>query len=214
MYNPQCINHLYHWRFRMSNNKTTSTGKVPDSHIECEAFRNDILEYTGDIFCSRPVVLFRQRPGVFGCKSVKKDRLRRYTLHNGILNQCSISSDGKPSVYWVVMDAMIHMKKKFTKKQVVDMAVETLVDYDGKCSSKNMKKSCVNAFYILKTHLSHPSRKKMGFGFIVEPYGRKKRSHYFLRARTLHEQGKAVVEEEERPLASIMVNERAGSLET
>ena len=177
--------------------------QVPKEALECEVFRADIIGYTGETFCNRPVVLFRQRPGVFGATSVKKAKIRKYTLHNGILNQCSVHADGKPGVYWAVLDAMSELKTNFTREQVISKAVATLVKYDGRFRG-DARKACASAFYILKTHTSHPARKNMGFGFLVEKGTNKQLT---LRARNESEVSNAD-SSEEKPLATIIVNER------
>lgn len=174
--------------------------QVMPEHVDCKAFRNDIIGYTEEQFCDRPVVLFRQRPGIFGATSVKKIKIRKYTLHNGILNQCAVHSDGHPGIYWAVLDAMSDMKTDFTKEQVVKQAVDILKRYDGRFRG-NAKKAATTAFYILKTHMTHPARKNMGFGFIVESFfGDRKRM--FVRVRKESEIS------EEKPIATILVNER------
>jgi hypothetical protein len=172
--------------------------KVPNELVECSAFHGDILGYTGEKFCDRPVILFRQMPGLFGSTSVKTPKVRKYTLHNGIMNQCSTHADGKPSVYWAVLDAMSALKTDFTKEQVIDLAVSTLVKYDGRFKGE-ARKTCTAAFYILKTHQTHPARSNMGFGFVIEKGSKKKLS---IRARMLDD------EEDEKPIATIVVNER------
>lgn len=182
----------------MINIENREYKKVPKELVDCPAFLDDIMGYTGEKFCDRPVVLFRQRPGVFGAASVKKPKIRRYSLHNGILNQCSVHGDGRPGVYWAVLDAMSDVKNGFTRDEIIDKAVATLVKYDGRFNS-DAKKACATAFYILKTHTSHPARSNMGFGFVVEKGKDKK---LILRARRADEG--AV----QKPLATVIVNER------
>lgn len=172
--------------------------KVKRDELECKDFFEDIIGYTGEEFCSRPVVLFRQRPGVFGSTSVKKDKVRRYTLHNGILNQCAIHSDGRPGVYWAVLDTMSDLKVEFTKEQVIDRATQVMKKYNGRCRG-NLVKAVTTAFYILKTHVKHPARKNMGFGFIIDKLQDKKMS---IRGRGTKEGVP------EKPLATVLVNER------
>lgn len=169
---------------------------VPPELVDSSIFHENIIGYTGGKFCDRPVVLFNQRPGLFGATSVKKPKVREYTLHNGILNQCSVHKDGRPGVYWAVLDAMSDLKTGFTRSDVIDKAVATLVKYDGRFK-KDAKKVCATAFYILKTHTSHPARSNMGFGFTVEKGSDKKLS---IRARD----SKGA---EEKPLATVIVNE-------
>lgn len=182
----------------MVNTENREYKQVPRDALDCPAFLEDMVGYTGEKFCDRPVVLFRQRPGVFGAASIRRPKLRRYTLHNGILNQCAAHADGRPGVYWSVLDAMSDMKSGFTRDDIVDKAVATLVKYDGRFKS-NAKKACVTAFYILKTHMAHPARSNMGFGFIVEKGADKK---LILRARR---EGETLGP---KPLATVILNER------
>jgi len=172
--------------------------EVLPEDVDCKVFLEDIIGYTGDTFCGRPVLLFRQRPGVFGATSIKRAKIRRYTLHKGIVNQCAVHSDDRPGVYWAVLDAMSELRNSFTKEQVVEKAVGTLTKYDGRFRG-DARKAATTAFYILKTHRTHPARKNMGFGFIVDKIRGKTMC---LRARGAEEKS------EEKPLATILVNER------
>ena len=171
---------------------------VPQELVDCSILYKNVLGYTDTKFCERDVVAFRQEPNIFGSTSIKKSKVRQYTLNNGILNQCSLHVDGRPSVYWAVLDAMSTLKNSFTKDAVIEQAVATLVKFDGRFK-KSARKACAAAFYILKTHTTHPARRTMGFGFIVEQV---KSKHFSIRARKEEE---AVAE---APLATVVVNKR------
>lgn len=175
---------------------------VRPSDILCDTLKPYVDGYLPEEFCGRRVIQFRQTPGVFGSTSVKKPKLRKYTLVNGIINQCEIHSDGRPGSYWAVLDAMSELRN-FNKEEAIQYAVNTLVDYNGRFRT-NAHKSCLSAFYILKTHIRHPARKTMGFGFIIDQNDNGSDKEYFIRARHLHETS-AEEEKQEELLATFVV---------
>ena len=178
---------------------------VDVSEIRCEVLRPYVRQYLPETYCGRRVISFLQEPGVFGASSIKTPKLRKYTLVNGIINQCEIHSDGHPGPYWAVLDAMSDLQY-FNKEEVVQKAVDTLVDYEGRFKG-NAHKGCLSAFYILKTHMTHPARKKMGFGFIVEGLDKDADKEYMIRERRAHETS-AFAPENDEVFATIVVGKR------
>ena len=137
--------------------ETQKLEPLAEGDCVCSAVRDDALGYTGDSFCGRRIILFRKRQGVFG-GTAKGERLRRYTLHNGIPNMSDLRGD-KPTVYWAVLDAMIDMKAGFTKPEVVAAATKTMSSVSKASWSE---KAAGIAFDVLKTHETHPTKRGSG----------------------------------------------------
>ena len=143
---------------------------VAAEEVESDVMRPDVLGKTGETYCGRTVVVVRRRPGVFGGTG-RGERLKRYTLHKGVLNMSDFSFERPPTVYWAVLDAISEIKADFTKSDVVAMAVKTLSANGGEGSDK----AAGVAFDVLKTHTTHPTKRGSGMCHMVDEVPDKKR---------------------------------------
>ena len=135
---------------------------VPAKDVCSAATLGDILGYTGEIYRGRKVVLFRKRPEAFGCKPLKRESKVRLTLHNGILNHMEIGDLSRaPTPYWAVLDASSDLKDGFTTEQVLSRAL-TLMGDDNQLEAIRI------AWYVLKSHQTHPKQNYRGMSFIYE----------------------------------------------
>ena len=173
----------------------SKTGEVGErvplkvGEIDCEVIAKDVIGWTGETYCNRGVVSVLRRPEVFGGVPLKNEAIVNLTLHNGILNHMGIRPDRSPTPYWAVMDAMSDMKGGFTMEQVVSRAMVIMGD-DSKMSA------CKTAWYVLKSHQTHPKERDRGMAFIVETLSP---GHFSLRARKEDEtQAKFDKDREER----------------
>jgi hypothetical protein len=157
---------------------------VDPGDIDSEPVRGDVLGYTGEMYCGRPVVLFLKRPEVFGCEPLKRESKVRLTLHNGILNHMEVGDLSRsPTPYWAVLDAASDLKSGFTVEQVLSRALTTVGD-------DNQLNACRICWYVLKSHQTHPKQRYRGMSFIFEEEksdGRKLMSIRGRRADETHE---------------------------
>jgi hypothetical protein len=112
----------------------------------------------GGLYHDREVVVFRHIPGLFGTRFDGMVRVRKLTIHNGILNQCSMELEVTP--YWAVMDSMSELKTNFTRNQVIDLAV--------KLTGEDQRKACEMSWDVLRNHHRHARKCYAGMGYMVD----------------------------------------------
>lgn len=130
---------------------------------DCTVILPDIIGWTGEEYRGRRVIEMLRNPCRFGAPRLKSDGVVLLTMHNGIVNHMGIPLDDErmPTPYWAVMDMMSDMKDGFTMEQVVSRAMGILGN-DDKMSA------CKTAWYVLKSHQTHPKERYRGMSFIVE----------------------------------------------
>lgn len=133
--------------------------------LECAEVAGDVLGYTGEEYRGRKVVAFRKHPEVFGGVPMKREAVVRLTLHKGILNHMELRAGQEvPTPYWAVMDAASELKGGFTTEEVLIRALAILGD-DSKLDA------CRIAWYVLKSHHTHPKERYRGMSYMVEEAG-------------------------------------------
>jgi hypothetical protein len=145
--------------------KVESLRALEKGDLDCGIISRDVKGWTGRQYMGRGTVLVERRPERFGAPSLKREAVVELTLHNGILNHMGIRPDRRPTPYWAVMDAMSDMKDGFTMEQVVSRAMMTLGD-EGE--AETLMEACRTAWYVLKSHQTHPKERYRGMSFIVE----------------------------------------------
>jgi hypothetical protein len=148
--------------------KAGRAGKVEElrslvAQVECDTIRPMIQGRIHDTYRGREVVQFQLASGVWGIP-MKGSRARLLTLHNGILNQCSLEET--PTPYWSVLDAAIDLKVGFRKRDVINHAV--LVVGEAK------RRACEMAWDVLRNHHRHARKKTAGMSYMIdsEPSGK------------------------------------------
>lgn len=126
--------------------------------IDGEVIPSLIEGRTGELYHDREIVVFKHKPGLFGTRIEGKTRTRNLTIHNGILNQCSMEEEVTP--YWAVMDSMSELKTNFTRKQVIDMAT--------KLTGEDQRKACEMAWDVLRNHHRHARKCHAGMGYMID----------------------------------------------
>lgn len=121
----------------------------------------DVICFTGAEYLGRPVVRAVRNPGRFGAPGLRRTGEVELTVHRGILNHMGIRPGRRCTPYWAVMDAMSDLKDGFTMEQVVTKAMAVMGD-DSTLSA------CRTAWYVLKSHQTHPKESYRGMSFIVE----------------------------------------------
>ena len=129
--------------------------------VESEPMRPYVVGTTGEKFCGRLIVVVRKVGGIFGTKASNRERLERFTIHNGIINHCDIPLGGEPSPYWAILDAASDLKERFTKEQVIERAMTTL-------GNRGERKACSIAWDVLKTHIRHKSKRNVGMSHMID----------------------------------------------
>lgn len=127
------------------------------SNVEGEVFPS-LLKATGRTFRGRDVVIMTHIPGLFGTNAKASKRERELTIANGIVNQCSISDP--PTPYWAVMDAICVLKSGFTKRDVINKAVQHV--------GEGKRKACLAAWDVLRNHHRHERKRSAGMGFMID----------------------------------------------
>lgn len=136
--------------------------------ILCEPARAMVLGFIpGMEYLGRSFVYVKLIPGLFGDGVVSRDTLKRFTIHNGIINHSDVRLDEPPTTYWAVMDAMSELLS-FTKKQVVELAVKRMIAGGCKDNKERIASGCGIAYDVLKTHQTHPTKKKSGMTHICD----------------------------------------------
>jgi len=204
--------------------KAVKSSPLKDGHVsyiplgpgelECAEVAGDVLGHTGEEYRGRKVVGFRKHPEVFGGVPMKREAVVRLTLHKGILNHMELRAGQEvPTPYWAVMDAASELKAGFTTEEVLIRALGILGD-DSKLDA------CRIAWYVLKSHHTHPKERYRGMSYMVEEGEDGKMS---VRARRSGEavereakvrvervqagvQGEAVKDEREVPIVTHLVN--------
>ena len=135
---------------------------VEAGDISSTPVRGYVMGYTGEVYCGRPVIMFKKCPEVFGCIKLKRSNLVRLTLHNGIINHMEIGDMSRgPTPYWAVLDAVSELGSGFTTEQVLSRALIVVGD-DSQLGA------CRVAWYVLKSHQTHPKQRDRGMSFIIE----------------------------------------------
>ena len=135
---------------------------LAEGDLECTEVAGDVLGYTGEEYRGRKVVAFRKHPEVFGGVPMRRAVTVRLTLHKGILNHMELrSGKGVPTPYWAVMDAASDLKSGFTTEQVLIRALGILGD-DSRLDA------CRIAWYVLKSHHTHPKERYRGMSYMVD----------------------------------------------
>jgi hypothetical protein len=139
--------------------------KIPllPGECDCTVIIPDIIGWTGEEYRGRKIILMERNPERFGAPGLKSKAVVKLTLHNGIVNHMGIPLDDErlPTPYWAVMDVMSDMKDGFTMEQVVGRAM-------GILGSDDKMSACKTAWYVLKSHQTHPKERYRGMSFIVE----------------------------------------------
>ena len=156
-------------RKQMSKGKmdVSSLEPVLPEEVEGDVLHEFVLGKTGDEYHGYPVVVLKRVPGVFGCP-IKREHLKKYTLHEGFVNQADMAEP--PAPYWAVMEAMFKLRKGFTRDQVVSRAVETI----SRCypppafNREACEKACHIALDVLRNHQNHATKRAVGMGFVVD----------------------------------------------
>lgn len=155
----------------VKNSKVLETGEwevMNKGEIQCEPARDMVIGYVPGVeYLSRRMVFVKLIPGLFGDGVVCRDTLKRYTIHKGIINHSDVRLEEPPSTYWAVMDAMSELGT-FTKSQVVELAVKRMVEGGCRDNNDNMGSGCGIAYDVLKTHQTHPTKKKSGMTHICD----------------------------------------------
>lgn len=141
---------------------------ISAEEILCEPARAMVLGFIpGMEYLGRSFVYVKLIPGLFGDGVVSRDTLKRFTIHNGIINHSDVRLDEPPTTYWAVMDAMSELLS-FTKKQVVELAVKRMIAGGCKDNKERIASGCGIAYDVLKTHQTHPTKKKSGMTHICD----------------------------------------------
>jgi hypothetical protein len=166
---------------------------IDKSTLLCEAARDMVLGLLDETYLGRSIVMIEINPTVFVDEESTRRTIRKYTVHNGIINHSDIRQGELPTTYWVTMDAMSHLGT-FTKDDVINLAFDRMVkagwapgkDYD---TEELLKKACGIAFDVLKTHHSHPTKKKSCMTHMCEElmHGKKGKKAFKIRGRKTHE---------------------------
>ena len=150
--------------------------------LACAVIAGDVRGWTGATYMGRGVVSVDRRPEAFGCPRLKREAVVQLTLHKGILNHMGMRV-GVPTPYWAVLDAMSDLGE-FTMQEVMSRAM-------GVCGDGSID-ACRTAWYVLKSHQTHPKERYRGMAFIVEAVPGKA-ERFSIRGRRASE-GQAVVD--------------------
>ena len=134
--------------------------------IDGDVVQKNVIGLEKGEYCGRQVVVVGNDP-MFGCPPARG--ASRCTVHNGIVNHCDIGTKA-PQASWACVDAASNLKSGFTKEQLMDLAVETLVKFGG-VEQKDVDKArvvCSNVFDDMKRHQRHVRRKFTGWSFIID----------------------------------------------
>ena len=156
--------------------------------IDGDVIPSLILGNTGEKYNGRDVVMFNHVVGLFGTRKDGKDRIRKLTINNGILNQCALDNPPKP--YWAILDAASTLKKNFTRSQVIELALQVFgekratADSTGAVHKGKLEKACEMAWDVLRNHHRHARKCNAGMTFMIDSEGGGKLS---IRARCADE---------------------------
>jgi hypothetical protein len=145
-----------------------------NSMIEGEIVKPLVMGSTGETYHGREVVVFKHTPGLFGTRKEGKERIHRFTLHNGLVNQCSLQDT--PTPYWAVLDSMIDCKANFARKDVIEKAVKIV--------GEDKRKACEMAWDVLRNHQRHARKCNAGMAYMIDSISGGKLS---IRARSDYE---------------------------
>ena len=129
------------------------------SAMEGEVIPKVVVGSTGRTYRCREIVCCSFPPGLFGTRGGGHVRHTLCTLHNGLLNQCSIKGN-LPTPYWAILDAAIDLRRGFERKDVVDKAVRIVGE--AKRSAAEM------AWDVLRNHHRHDRKKNSGMVYMIE----------------------------------------------
>jgi hypothetical protein len=134
--------------------------------IEGDVMAKVVQGMEKDGYCGRKVVVVGP-DAVFGCPPGRS--ASRCTVNKGIINHCDINTP-QPKASWACIDAASQLKTGFTKDQLLDMAVATMVSHGSvpKKDSEKARTACSNVFDDMKSHQSHVRRKIARWGFIID----------------------------------------------
>lgn len=132
------------------------------SVIDGEVMGSCVVGTTGKTYRGREVVSCVFPPGLFGTRKEGRTRRNELTLHNGIINQCSLTkgSGAVPTPYWAVLDAASALKTGFTRKDVMDLAVKTV--------GEEKRRACEMAWDVLRNHHKHARKCEAGMGYMID----------------------------------------------
>jgi len=129
--------------------------------MDGEVVRGLVVGTTGRSYRGREVVVCELPPGLFGTRSGGRTRRVELTLHNGLLNQCSLPRDmGVPTPYWAVLDAAIALKRGFQRRQVIDLAVQAV--------GEGKRRACEMAWDVLRNHHRHERKRDAGMAYMID----------------------------------------------
>jgi hypothetical protein len=121
-----------------------------------------IVSKTTEIYHGREVIFFKQVPSLFGTRKEGQERIRKLTIHNGILNQCALTEP--PTPYWAILDAASDLKSDFTRNQVIELALKTF----GNVVHEADKTACEMAWDVLRNHHRHARKCNAGMAYMIE----------------------------------------------
>ena len=128
--------------------------------VEGDVVPKLIIGTTGRTYRHREVVRCVFPAGLFGTRNSGRTRKMDCALHNGLLNQCSIKEGVLPTPYWAVLDAMITLKTGFTRRTVVDLAVEAV--------GESKRRACEMSWDVLKNHHRHARKREAGLAYMID----------------------------------------------
>jgi hypothetical protein len=155
-----------------------------EGELKCEAIKGQVKgKVIGEEYFGRRIVVVESLHGVFGEGVIKRKADKRYTIHNGHINQCDIR-EGVPTPYWVVMD-MMSDQERFSKDSIIDASVERLKAIGSKEPRVSLRTSCKNAYNVLTTHNKHPSKIRSGMSHMcdIDPSTESGVRHMIMRGR-------------------------------
>ena len=147
--------------------EASKAGKPDDvytltSTVDCDVIRPMIKGKINDRYYGREVVSFSAEAGIWGTTSPKVKngfkKARLFTLHNGILNQCSLETP--PTPYWAVLDAASDLKTGFKKQDLIDKAVKLV--------GEAHRKACHMAYDVLRNHHRHARKRMAGMSHMID----------------------------------------------
>jgi hypothetical protein len=128
------------------------------SRIDGEVVPKLVMGACDEVYCGREVVLFCHKSGLFGTKGTGRDRVRKLTLHKGLINQCSL--EDKPTPYWAVLDSAIDLHEGFNRTMVIEKAVQLV--------GEGQRRACEIAWDVLRNHHRHQRKCEAGMAYMME----------------------------------------------
>ena len=149
-----------------------------DQDVKCEVVASDVLGYTGDTYKSRKIVVYVQRPRIFGEEVVDKMSIRLCTIHKGVLNLGAMRDE--PTSAWMALDMMSELGK-FTRDDVLKKVSEVH-------GVKGQELKDVEYRYNeLKNHHLDTSKRYLGMVHMVEDLNTLEGGGCILRGRQAYE---------------------------